>query len=239
MRFLTVCTAVVGAVGLCVAGCSDDDSGGPTLPRLELSTTAAADSAAASTADETTAPQPATTATTGLEPSSTTPTTDTTPPGSDPIDITPPERDAIVASWEEFAATRTACFRAPAACDRAAIDRLSVDPLRAADLSVVDDRLAAGEVDVPGTTPTYQALLDVVVNDDRLSGSLTACSVNGDITVKPNDPADPADDVVVDDRVISRTWTYTYQLLDGAWKATEVEDQERWEGENRCPPPAG
>jgi hypothetical protein len=177
--------------------------------------------------------------TVAVEPPTTTIAPDTTPPGTDPIDITPPERHAIVASWEEFAVLRTACFRAPAACDRAAVDRLAADPLRAAHLSAVDAKVAAGEVDIPGDTPTYQALIDVVVNDDRMSGSLTACSVNGDVAVLVNNPSDPADDVVRDDTVISRIWTYTYQLVDGTWKATEVVDQERWEGENRCPPPGG
>jgi len=142
-----------------------------------------------------------------------------------------------VDAFKQYVAVERSCLRQPQACDPAQVNAVASEPLAPRVLSVVNQKAANGLIGVPGAIASYQVVLDVSVEPGATTGTLTACSVDGDINMRINDPSDPNDDEVDDDRVVSRVWTFTYKVIDGMWKATDVGDQERWEGVNQCPPP--
>lgn len=81
-----------------------------------------------------------------------------------------------------------------------------------------------------------------VVEDVRLDGTppskaeITTCSVSDGVVYDPRDPANPNDDVTVNDALVSRRTVWQMTVDGGTWKRSAGTDTAKWDGENRCPP---
>lgn len=243
-------TLLVALLLAATYGCSNDGgSADNTLPGTDAPATSTSTSLSRSTPTAATSiPASTTVATPTTEPviTSADPTTsqdtapiETTPSSTDPpLDVTPPERDQLIVAMQRWNDASRACLRDPVTCDAVAVAAASNGALQASLLRFVQERVALGVKSVPSERPTYYVVLDVAVAEDRQTGSVTICNVNGDVAVRINDPSTTEDDEVVDESLVSSRSTLVFELVEGDWKAASAEQLEVVRGENSCPPPA-
>ena len=80
------------------------------------------------------------------------------------MNITPPERDQLLAANGQWTEVSLACTRQPTVCDLAALDRVSAGSLKDRMLQLVGQWAAAGEDSIPNPEhPTYYVVTDVIV----------------------------------------------------------------------------
>ena len=149
----------------------------------------------------------------------------------------PPGRDEMKATFQAFRDVQLACYRNPPGCDRAALEQLAEDGPLTRTLAIVDDGVANGVIGVATERPTYFVFLVIHPSDDGTSGVVEICDVNGDTAIKLNDPANAADDEIVDDRLFSHHARFALRVVDGRWQVVASTNVEVWEGVNNCPPP--
>lgn len=241
-------TLLVALLLAATYGCSNDGgSTDNTLPGTDAPATSTSTSLSGSTSTAATGiPASTTVATPTTKPviTSADPTTsqvtapiETTPSSTDPpLDVTPPERDQLLAAMQQWNATALGCLRRPDECDRGAVQSYGGGPAAARILELVDERSASGVQGLVSDRATYYVVLDVVVDSGAESGVVRVCNVNGDIDLRINDPTVSEDDEIVDDQLVSGPITYSFNRVDGRWKAVGTDVGEIYRNENACPP---
>ena len=241
LRLVTLALAAV----IMGVGCSGADGrSGETTPLsgapVSSQSTASPESVASPTTAATTAPSslPSSPVTTTVVTTTGATTTAAPPDTTTSVSVfIPPEVTAMQTAFEQFWATRLGCLRTPPTCDRDRLREVMASPQLDTVLALLEKRLVAGEISVPGAQANYFVFNSINPSFDGQSGVVEACIVNGDVSLKVNDPSDPADDEVVDDRLISNNGRFDMEIVDGQWKVTAAANLEVWEGVNNCPPP--
>ncbi len=127
------------------------------------------------------------------------------------------------------------CMVDPARCDTAALARTYAGSALANVRHFVA-RLRAAHLRVryPGPDSYYGVVVTAIVNGAGL-GSVTECGVDGGVLYQPLDPANPADDVIVNDQLLSSRDVWAIRLIGGAWRRVSYRNVATWTGVNRCP----
>jgi len=206
-----VVLVIVGAVA---SGCSSSD------PQASRSTT--------STAPPTTTTGGTTTSTAGPS-SSTTPTTT--------VDDVKAE---VVAGFDAAFKAYLAGVYDPAHLDRASIEATyAAGPLRDTTLQDLQRLATNGWMGRP--TPENQEYyvvesVEVAAGSPPTRAVLKDCQVSDSVIFVPNDPANPNDDIIVNNQIESFEIQWDMVLEDGRWKRLQDQNLNRWEGKNGCPP---
>lgn len=126
-----------------------------------------------------------------------------------------------------------ACFVAPIPCDLATIAEpgspayRSLEALRA---YYIDTGMFVRVV--PETTYTVAERVRRLAPD---RAEVVVCEVDGSWQMDGRTTASTADDVIFDDRLISRRARHTLVWKSGRWRRHDVVVLDEWLGENRCP----
>ena len=87
----------------------------------------------------------------------------------------------------------------------------------------------------PSASSYYGVVSAAAVNGDARTGTVTVCGVDGGVLYDQRDPANPDDDVVVNDELTSSRDIWSMRLIDGRWKRVGFRNLSTWNGVNRCP----
>jgi hypothetical protein len=213
-------------IGACVAltACGGGADGFETMPTtawLETTTTSApveSPLVTSSTSITSTSP-PATTATTVAMSVETTTT----------LSI---EQD-VRAGLDEIEANIMLCLTAPLECDPTTIAVIN-SPVHQYFTELATTYAADGLV-VRDVGARRQIVESVRVGLDGRSAMVHVCGVDGDWLLDPGASVDPADDIIVNDDIVSRRTEWLILKTPAGWRRHSGQTLETWLGEDRCP----
>lgn len=205
--------ALTTALGLVAPACGGDDSAPATTTARASSTTAATTSTTAAT-------------------TSTTTTTSTVPPTSTTTSMEALEAQ-ISADFESTWLAYYECAYDPASCDFGAIavPGSAIDEILRAEMA---QRVAEGLRGVRGSGPAELSVESVEVAQDRREATVVTCQVDGSVLMDIRDPADPTDDVVVNDALSSFRTTWVMRIEDERWLRDSGNLIATYEGQDSC-----
>ena len=172
----------------------------------------------------------ASTTTTPLPPATTTSTTPPPPPTDAPT--TPMDVESqIRADFEVMLNARLRCGMVPDHCDFAAAS-LPGSPADVSTQQQISLDLAAGNRTIDGEG-SYRWRIDGIRHQAD-TAVVTTCVFDTGIVFAIGDPANPADDTVVNDLQVSKLNDWEMRRVDGQWGLYSLTAIERYEGEDRC-----
>jgi len=139
---------------------------------------------------------------------------------------------AVAARLDEIENGVDECFRLPAVCDVSAVAAAG-SPAAGYLTELLGYYLRNGLVSRKITALRY-VVPDTItlVGTDR--ARVTLCEVDGSWQMDSAGTLDTSDDIVVNDRLVSRRATHELILLNGRWLRWDIVELELWIGENRC-----
>jgi len=221
-------------LGSILAACTNDPDNtldfGTTTTRV---TTATTDTTPETTASSTTTI--ASTTPTDVDPTpsppATTTSTTTPPPPTNAPTTTIDVESQIRADFEVMLNARLRCGMVPGQCDFAAAS-ITGSPADVSTQQQISLDLAAGNRTIDGEG-SYRWRIDGIRHQAD-TAVVTTCVFDTGIVFAIGDPADPADDTVVNDLQVSKLNDWEMRRVDGQWGLYSLTAIERYEGEDRC-----
>jgi hypothetical protein len=145
-------------------------------------------------------------------------------------------RSAMVAQFDAGSHAYQLCMVTPSHCDSSVL-AATYDGAALANVTTFVSRLRTQHLRVryPSASSYYGVVSAAAVNGDARTGTVTVCGVDGGVLYDQRDPANPADDVVVNDELTSSRDVWSMRLVDGHWKRVGFRNLSTWNGVNRCP----
>ena len=142
----------------------------------------------------------------------------------------------MVAQFDAGSRAYQQCMVTPSHCDGRVLSA-TYNGAALANVRMFVSRLRAQHLRVryPSTSSYYGIVSAAAVSGDARTGEITVCGVDGGVLYDQRDPANPADDVVVNDELISSRDLWSMRLIDGRWKRVAVRNLVTWTGVNGCP----
>ncbi len=142
----------------------------------------------------------------------------------------------MVAEFDAGSRAYQRCMIAPSHCDGRALDA-TYDGAALANVRTFVSRLRVQHLRVryPSASSYYGVVSAAAVNGDARTGTVTVCGVDGGVLYDQRDPANPDDDVVVNDELTSSRDIWSMRLIGGRWKRVGFRNLSTWNGVNRCP----
>lgn len=164
---------------------------------------------------------PAGSATTASDPTSSPPTTE------------PSLRDQVVAAHKTYETAYTICAANPATCDVSSV--VVAGSPAAAGVASFMAQLAKDGLRGRPSPQTYYVYETFTPANTGTQAVLRVCTVDADVTYKPNS-GPQGQDVIVNDRLDSDLSDWTFRLDGATWKLFVSNVATQWKGSNGCPP---
>ncbi|MFZ1489362.1 MAG: hypothetical protein WAS51_05430 [Ilumatobacteraceae bacterium] len=205
--------ALTTALGLVAPACGGDDSAPATTTTPASSTTAATTSTTAAT-------------------TSTTTTTSTVLPTSTTTSMEDLEAQ-ISTDFESTWLAYYECIYDPASCDFGAIavPGSAIDEILRAEMA---QRVAEGLRGVRGSGSAELTVESIDLAPDGRVATVVTCQVDGGVLMDIRDPADPTDDVVVNDALSSYRTSWVMRMADERWLRDAVTPIATFRGQDSC-----
>ena len=142
----------------------------------------------------------------------------------------------MVAQFDAGSRAYQLCMVTPSHCDSRVL-AATYDGAALANVTTFVSRLRTQHLRVryPSASSYYGVVSAAAVNGDARTGTVTVCGVDGGVLYDQRDPANPDDDVVVNDELTSSRDIWSMRLIDGRWKRVGFRNLSTWNGVNRCP----
>ena len=172
-------------------------------------------------------PRATTTSTAGPGPA-TTPSDPTSSPTA-----APSLKDQVIAAHKAYEAAYAVCATNPATCDVSSV--VIAGSPAAGGVASFMAQLAKDGLRGRPSPQTYYVYEAFTPADTGTQTVLRVCTVDANVTYKPNS-GPQGQDVIVNDRLDSDLGDWTFRLDGTAWKLYVTNVVSQWKGTNGCPP---